>query len=111
MRVIRSLQPQLILHIPFTRSLRLRTLLLLTPPPSHPHRPARLRIFVNKPHCPDFAELEDAAPIMDISVGTAPASYHRGVDGRREVEEWPLKVQKLASVHSVTLFFVSPCGW
>ena len=28
-------------------------------------------------------------------------------DGRREVEEWGLKVQKLANVHSVTLLFVS----
>lgn len=41
---------------------------------------------------------------------TPPAGYRRGLDGRREVEEWGLKVQKLASVHSVTLLFVSAPG-
>lgn len=43
---------------------------------------------------------------MDLDVSSPPV-VQRGAGGVREVEEWGLKVQKLASVHSVTLFFVS----
>lgn len=98
--------PKLILHIPFIQSLRLRTLLLLPPSPSHPNRPSRLRLYANLPTCPDFADVEALTPIMDLDVSSPPA-VQRGVGGVRDVEEWGLKVQKLASVHSVTLFFVS----
>jgi hypothetical protein len=55
---------------------------------------------------------------MDVDISSPPVNragiLSRGIDGRRDVEEWGLKVQKLASVHSVTLFFVSDsciCGW
>ena len=98
---------QLILHIPFTQSLRLRNLLLLPPPPSHPLRPSRVRLFANLPHCPDFSDLDGSTPIMDLDTSSPPRGVTRTPDGRREVEEWALKVQKLANVHSVTLLFVS----
>ena len=98
--------PQLILHIPFTQSLRVRTLLLLPPPPSHPHRPTRTRLFANLLHCPDFNDLEGLTPIMDFDSTSPPHGVSRTLDGRREIEEWGLKVQKLASVHSITLLFV-----
>lgn len=97
---------QLILHVPFTTSLRLRTLILFPPAPSHPHRSARLRLYANLTYCPSFADLEDMDPVMDLNTETPPPGYRRGVDGEREVEEWGLKVQKLANVHSVTLLFV-----
>jgi len=42
---------------------------------------------------------------MDVDMTSPPIV--RGIGGVREVEEYGLKVQKLASVHSVTLFFVS----
>lgn len=44
---------------------------------------------------------------MDIDTSQPPAGIRRLPDGRRDVEEWPLKVQKLANVFSVTLLFVS----
>lgn len=79
------------------------------PSPSHPHRPSRLRIFINLPHPPDFSDVEAMTPVMDIDV-SAPRTQRRDAAGRREVDEWGLKVQRMASVFSVTLFFVSRCG-
>ncbi|RSH85794.1 uncharacterized protein EHS24_003974 [Apiotrichum porosum] len=95
---------ELILHIPFITSVRLRTLLLYLPSPSHPHRPGRLRVFVNLPNPPDFTDVDAMNPVMDIDV-SAPAVQRRDIGGRREVDEWGLKVQKMASVFSVTLLF------
>lgn len=53
-------------------------------------------------------------PVQDIGIAQSPAGWQLGVDeegrgagGRREVEEWPLKVQKMASVSSITLMIVS----
>ncbi|ORY28640.1 galactose-binding domain-like protein [Naematelia encephala] len=103
---------ELILHIPFTHSLRLRTLLLHLPGPSHPNRPSRLRMFINHPHVPDFADCTNSQPIMDIDISSPPpaALVLRAAGGRREVEEWGLKVQKLANVHSVSLLFSEAGG-
>ncbi|ADV21333.1 hypothetical protein I315_01156 [Cryptococcus gattii Ru294] len=95
----------LIIHIPFITSVRLRTLCILPPAPDHPHRSTRLRLYANQPHCPDFGDLESITPVMDIDTSQPPAGIRRLPDGRRDVEEWPLKVQKLANVFSVTLLF------
>ena len=61
-------------------------------------------MYANLPHCPDFAELEGLTPIMDLDVENGGSTRTAG--GERDVDEFGLKVQKLASVHSVTLFFV-----
>ncbi|KAL1406170.1 hypothetical protein Q8F55_007857 [Vanrija albida] len=95
---------ELILHIPFTASVRLRTLLLHLPGQGHPHRPGRLRLWANLPNAPDFADLEALTPIMDLDVSEPPVQRRDGA-GRREVDEWSLKVQRMASVFSVTLLF------
>jgi hypothetical protein len=80
---------------------------LLPPPPSHPLRPTSLKLFVNLPHCPGFDEVADMRPVMDVDLSAPPKGVTRTVDGRRDVEEWGLKVQKMASVHSITLVLVS----
>lgn len=46
-------------------------------------------------------------PIMDVDLSYPPKGVVRTSEGLREVEEWGLKVQRLASVFSVTLLFVS----
>ncbi|WVN85595.1 uncharacterized protein L203_100744 [Cryptococcus depauperatus CBS 7841] len=101
----KKLTLQLILQIPFVSSVRLRTLVLHLPAPGHPHRPSRVRLYANARHCPDFRDLESVTPIMDIDISQTPDGIRRLPDGRRDVEEWPLKVQKLSNVFSVTLLF------
>lgn len=76
------------------------------PQPSHPHRPGRLRIFANLPNVPDFSDVDGMTPIMDIDI-SSPRLQRRDTAGRREIDEYGLKVQKMASVFSVTLVFVS----
>lgn len=44
---------------------------------------------------------------MDINIASPPR-VARTADGLRDVEEWGLKVQKMANVHSITLAFVCP---
>jgi hypothetical protein len=44
-------------------------------------------------------------PLMDINIASPPR-VARTADGLRDVEEWGLKVQKMANVHSITLAFV-----
>lgn len=46
-------------------------------------------------------------PIMDVDLSHPPKGVTRTVEGRRDVEEWGLKVQKMSSVHSITLVLVS----
>lgn len=46
-------------------------------------------------------------PLMDINISTPPRVI-RTAEGLRDVEEWGLKVQKMANVHSITLAFVCP---
>ncbi len=104
----------MIIHVPFINSLRLRSILLLPPQPSNSLRPTRIRLFTNLPHLPSFSDIEDMQPVQDIDISTSPSSWQatagpdgRDSAGRREVEEWPLKVQKMASVFSVTIMVVS----
>ncbi|KAH8082763.1 galactose-binding domain-like protein [Filobasidium floriforme] len=102
---------QMIIHIPFIHSLRLRSLLLLPPPVTNSYRPTRIRLYTNLAQPPSFSDIEDGlTPIQDLNLSQSPSLWQAGVDsegraegGRREVEEWPLKVQKMASVWSVTL--------
>nr|ODO02583.1 hypothetical protein L204_01320 [Cryptococcus depauperatus CBS 7855] len=105
--VASGVDDDLILQIPFVSSVRLRTLVLHLPAPSHPHRPSRVRLYANARHCPDFRDLESVTPIMDIDISQTPDGIRRLPDGRRDVEEWPLKVQKLSNVFSVALLFAS----
>lgn len=105
----------MIIHIPFIHSLRLRSLLLLPPPVTNSYRPTRIRLYTNLAQPPSFSDIEDGlTPVQDLNLSQSPSLWQAGVDsegraegGRREVEEWPLKVQKMASVWSVTLMIVS----
>ena len=59
--------------------------------------PRHLRIYANHSTIVDFAEAEDATPHLNISLS----------EGEVGVVEYPLRASAFASVHSVSLFFVS----
>ncbi|KAI0754402.1 galactose-binding domain-like protein [Daedaleopsis nitida] len=89
---------QIIIHVPFTQNVRLRSVLLklgrgeLTP--------RRLRIFANRTNIVDFSEAEDITPQLNISL----------MEGETGVTEYPLRTASFANVHSLSLFFSDSIG-
>lgn len=59
--------------------------------------PRHLRIYANRSTIVDFEEAEDAVPHLNISLS----------EGEVGVVEYPLRASAFASVHAVSLFFVS----
>ncbi|XP_006463099.1 hypothetical protein AGABI2DRAFT_152388 [Agaricus bisporus var. bisporus H97] len=89
---------QMIIHIPFTENVRLRSILLklgrgeLTP--------RHLRIYANHNTIVDFGDAEHTKPQLNISL----------LEGETGVVEYPLHVAAFASVHSLSLFFNESVG-
>lgn len=59
--------------------------------------PRHLRIFANHSTIIDFSDAETTKPQLNISL----------LEGETGVVEYPLRVAAFASVHSLSLFFVS----
>lgn len=104
--------PQIVIHVPFTQNVRLRSVLLKLGASSVylrgeytadcvPGRgeltPRRMRIYANRPNIVDFSEVEDITPHIDITL----------LEGETGVTEYPLRTAVFANVHSLSLFFVS----
>ncbi len=102
---------QIIIHVPFTQNVRLRSVLLKlgvfnicfrwrVPADRNPGRgeltPRRMRIYANRPNIVDFSEAEDLTPHLDINL----------MEGEAGVTEYPLRTASFANVHSLSLFFV-----
>ncbi|PSR80659.1 hypothetical protein PHLCEN_2v6679, partial [Hermanssonia centrifuga] len=89
---------QVIIHVPFTHNVRVRSVLLklgrgeLTP--------RHLRIYANHSTIVDFAEAEDITPQLNISL----------LEGEVGVTEYPLRAAAFANIHSLTLFFRDSVG-
>ncbi|PIL23342.1 hypothetical protein GSI_14653 [Ganoderma sinense ZZ0214-1] len=89
---------QIIIHVPFTQNVRLRSVLLklgrgeLTP--------RRMRIYANRPNIVDFSEAEDVTPHIDIAL----------LEGETGVTEYPLRTASFANIHSLSLFFSDAVG-
>ena len=103
---------QLVIHVPFTQNVRLRSILLklgefmfnfVTLALRYialgrgDSEPRQLRIYANHVHIVDFAEAEDIAPQFDISL----------LEGQSGVTEYPLRAAVFANIHSLSLHFVS----
>ncbi|KAL1745505.1 galactose-binding domain-like protein [Schizophyllum fasciatum] len=89
---------QMIIHVPFTESVRLRSVLLKLG--AGESTPRTLRIFANHATIVDFADAERTRPQLDI----------RLLEGEVDVVEYPLRVAAFASVTSLSLFFGDAVG-
>ncbi|KAI5480900.1 hypothetical protein MNV49_006709 [Pseudohyphozyma bogoriensis] len=86
---------QLILHIPFTGSIKLRALVIKSGPVGH--TPDKVKIFVNQTLDFDEAGSTEATQTIDIPVS-------------REAVEYALRPAKFPAVQHLTLFFPSNNG-
>jgi len=87
---------QLIIRVPFTGSVKLRSLLLKSGPGDQ--TPAKVALFANIDNL-DFSDAQDKEPLQqfDVAVG-------------REVGEYSLKPAKFPNVSTITLFFPASQG-
>ncbi|KAK7454561.1 hypothetical protein VKT23_011313 [Stygiomarasmius scandens] len=81
----------LIIRIPFTGSVRLRSLLLKTGPTDQ--TPAKVALFANQDNL-DFSDIADKTPTQEFDVAQG-----------REVGEYVVKTAKFSNVSSLTLYF------
>ncbi|KAM5537662.1 hypothetical protein V8D89_008740 [Ganoderma adspersum] len=89
---------QIIIHVPFTQNVRLRSVLLKLG--RGEVTPRRMRIYANRPNIVDFSEAEDVTPHLDIAL----------LEGESGVTEYPLRTASFANVHSLSLFFSDAVG-
>ncbi|KAG1821561.1 galactose-binding domain-like protein [Suillus subaureus] len=87
---------QLIIRIPFTGSVKLRSLLLKTGPGDQ--TPAKVALFSNQPSM-DFNDVSDKAPVQEFDIPQD-----------RNVAEYAVKTAKFNNVSSLTLFFPAAQG-
>lgn len=87
---------QLIIRIPFTGSVRLRSLLLKTGPGDQ--TPTKVALFSNQPSM-DFNDVSDKAPVQEFDIPQD-----------RNVAEYAVKTAKFNKVSSLTLFFPASQG-
>ncbi|KAF9452328.1 DUF1000-domain-containing protein [Macrolepiota fuliginosa MF-IS2] len=82
---------QMIIRVPFTGSVRLRSVLLKTGPGDR--TPSKVQLFANQENM-DFDDIEDKTPTQELDVAQG-----------REVGEYAVKTAKFSNVSSLTLFF------
>ncbi|KAH9939468.1 galactose-binding domain-like protein [Amylocystis lapponica] len=89
---------QIIIHVPFTQNVRVKSVLLKLG--RGEVAPRRLRIYANHPNIVDFAEAEDVPPHLNISL----------LEGEIGVTEYPMRTATFANIHSLSLFFSEAAG-
>ncbi|KAK4046207.1 hypothetical protein OIV83_006239 [Microbotryomycetes sp. JL201] len=86
---------QLILQIPFTASIKLRSIIIKSGPAGH--TPDKMHVFANQ--LLDFDETSSQTPTQSFDVAVT-----------RDVIEFAVRPAKFPSIHSLTLFFPSNHG-
>ncbi|KAJ6541276.1 galactose-binding domain-like protein [Mycena sp. CBHHK59/15] len=87
---------QMIIRVPFTSSVKLRSLLLKTGPTDQ--TPSKVVLFANEESF-DFEDIADKTPTQDFVVAQG-----------RDVGEYALRTAKFSNVSSVSLFFPASQG-
>jgi len=87
---------QIIIRIPFTGSVRLRSLLLKTGPTDQ--TPSKVALYANAASL-DFNDISDRKPTQELDVAQG-----------REVGEYAVKTSQFSNISSVTLFFPESQG-
>ncbi|KDR80381.1 hypothetical protein GALMADRAFT_242776 [Galerina marginata CBS 339.88] len=93
-----NVDDQLIIHVPFTQNVRIKSILLKLG--RGEVTPRHLRIYANHSTIVDFSEAETTKPQLNISL----------LEGETGVVEYPLRVASFVSVHSLSLFFNDSVG-
>ncbi|TFK72072.1 DUF1000-domain-containing protein [Pluteus cervinus] len=88
-----SVDDQMVIHVPFVETVRLRSIMLKVG--SGEYAPGRLRVFANHPTIVDFSDAESIRPQLDLQL----------LEGETKVADYPLRVAAFASVNSVSLHF------
>ncbi|KIM67317.1 hypothetical protein SCLCIDRAFT_1210363 [Scleroderma citrinum Foug A] len=89
---------QMIIHIPFSENVRVRSVILKLG--RGECTPRHLRIYANYPNIIDFADAESTKPHLNISL----------LEGETNAVEYPLRVAAFRSVHSLSLYFRDSVG-
>ncbi|KAJ7202885.1 DUF1000-domain-containing protein [Mycena pura] len=87
---------QMIIRIPFTSSVKLRSLLIKAGPADQ--TPSRVAVFSNENNF-DFGDIADKTPTQEFMIAQG-----------REVGEYALRTAKFSNVSSVSLFFPASQG-
>ncbi|THH16119.1 hypothetical protein EW146_g4462 [Bondarzewia mesenterica] len=93
-----NVDDQMIIHIPFSQNVRVRSLFLKLG--RGEFTPRHLRVYANYPNIIDFADAEGTKPVLNISL----------LEGETAVTEYPLRVAAFANVTSLSLFFSESIG-
>ncbi|TDL22803.1 DUF1000-domain-containing protein [Rickenella mellea] len=89
---------QLVIHVPFVQSVRVRSILLKLG--RGEVTPTHLRVYTNHPHIVDFADADATAPQLNISL----------LEGQTGVTEYPFRSAAFANVNSMSLHFGDSVG-
>ncbi|KAF9495018.1 DUF1000-domain-containing protein [Pleurotus eryngii] len=89
---------QVIIHIPFSQNVRIRSMILKIG--RGESTPRRLRIYANHPTIVDFADAEETKPQLELSL----------LEGEVSATEYPLRVAAFASINTLSLFFSHAVG-
>ncbi|KAA1472107.1 DUF1000-domain-containing protein [Dentipellis sp. KUC8613] len=88
----------MIIHVPFSQNVRLKSLLLKLG--RGEVTPRHLRVYANYPNIVDFSDAENTKPSLNISLQ----------EGETGVVEYPLRVALFANVTSLSLYFDDAVG-
>ncbi|EIW78487.1 DUF1000-domain-containing protein [Coniophora puteana RWD-64-598 SS2] len=93
-----SVDDEVIIHVPFTQSVRVKAILLKIG--RGEYAPRRMRVYANHPNIVGFEDVESTKSQLNIAL----------LEGETGVVEYPVRVASLTSISSLTLYFSHTVG-